>query len=320
MSRRVFEASATFGASAAVGNVGRCEIFEWGANPTVCYRQGTRLAPALLGYAGKGPKKRPEDYRCLILGSTELEVEKSLWGLGFVGEIVSSDIAEKAMARCRDQARARGQMNVNFVVADLNTDRFEGTFDFVIANGILHHIIEQERCLDMLNSALAPDGYLIASEFTGPRRFQLPQAQVDWTNSILRLAPEELRMPLTLDRPFSPPSEELLISIDPTEAISGHLLDANLRSRFDVVERRLGGGTLTTYLHEWIDYRKTNEGPFEKWMRAFVDVENRLIASGMLNSDFTFYVARKFQRAPAWSKIFRRRPRSPAAHQPTCAG
>jgi SAM-dependent methyltransferase len=159
----------------------------------------THLAPALVGYAGK-VSKRPEDYRCLILGSTELEVEKSLWAFGFVGEILSSDIAEKAMARCRDQAKALGKLNASFVVADLNTDRFDGAFDFIIANGILHHIVEQGPCLDMLNSALAPGGILIASEFTGPYRFQLPQVQVDWINSILRLAPEDLRMPGTLDR------------------------------------------------------------------------------------------------------------------------
>src|SRR5690242_13224926 len=67
-------------------------------------------------------------HRCLVMGSTELRVEKTLWQYGYDGEIVSTDIADKAMARSRVEAERMGKRNATFVVADLNTARPTGPF------------------------------------------------------------------------------------------------------------------------------------------------------------------------------------------------
>ena len=285
----------------------------------VDYICSTHLAHAFKSSRSEG-KKSPESYRCLVIGSTELRVEKCLWDFGYVGEMVSADVADKALARCRAEAERMGKTKTAFVVADLNTDRLPGPFDFIVAGGVLHHLTNHEACLDMLRRELLPGGLLIAAEFTGPYRFQLPPTQTALINATLALMPAAMRNPPVPDRPameplpveehwrrpFAPIAEKTLASIDPTEAISGHRLDDNLLAQFDVVERIPLGGTLTTYLHDWLDYRTTNNGPLRQWMETFVDVESRLIAVGLLNSDFTFYVLKNRARS-LWPPYIRER-------------
>ena len=92
-------------------------------------------------------------------------MERLLCENGFKGEIIASDIAAKALGRAEKVAREKGYQNIKYVVADLNKDRFEGPFDFVIAEGVLHHIEKIEGCLRWLSEALTPEGYLFAAEF-----------------------------------------------------------------------------------------------------------------------------------------------------------
>jgi len=144
------------------------------------------LAPAL----GNAPSARPpEDYRCLLLGANEGHMERALCAAGFRGPITSSDIADKALSRARAATLASGYGNVEHVVADLNRDRFDGPYDWIIAEGVLHHVENIDTCLDGLARALAPDGRLIMVEYVGPRRFQLPDAQTRWIRAALDLLP-----------------------------------------------------------------------------------------------------------------------------------
>lgn len=244
--------------------------------------------------------KPPEEYRCLILGSNEGAVERQLCEWGFVGEIVASDIAENALARARDQAQALGYHNIRHLKADLNTDRFDGRFDFIIAEGVLHHIAELESCLGMLREVLADDGVLIAPEFVGPFRFQMPPEQVAWINATLGILPQGLRriapprdprMPSAAS--YAAPPEAMIVSFDPSEATAGHLLKRLLPEMFDIVEATELGGTITTYLHELVDYPKTNEPSYADWMDIAITIEETLIRQGVLNSDYVFYVARR---------------------------
>jgi 2-polyprenyl-3-methyl-5-hydroxy-6-metoxy-1,4-benzoquinol methylase len=59
------------------------------------------------------------------------------------------------------------------------------TGDFIVAEGVLHHVANLEPCLRHLHELLEPDGLLIAVEFEGPFRFQLEERQVRWINAAL---------------------------------------------------------------------------------------------------------------------------------------
>ena len=277
-----------------------CRKFMWPA----LSNWTARVKPEQKAHAHRFVTSKPTDrYRCLVLGSTEAAVEKALWDWGFTGEIIVSEVADKALSRTKALAESTGHDNTRFLLADLNTHRFDGNFDYIIANGVLHHIQNIEWCIEGLATCLAPNGLIIASEYTGPFRFQMPRTQVEWINAVLALAPACVRLNSKNDvdvgpcspaehwaRPYTPPTENQMMGIDPTEAVGGYILDDLFRRHFEIVQYSQLGGTLTTYLHDHIDYRKTNDGPGRAWMEAVIALEERLIASGTLNCDFTFYV------------------------------
>lgn len=265
------------------------------------------LAPAIGTIPSKKPKK---EFRCLLLGSSEGHMERMLCEKGFEGEIVASDIAEKALARAKQKVNALGYDNVTYVVADLNKDTFEGQFDFIIAEGVLHHIANIESCLRMLSSVLSPDGYFILVEFEGPVRFQLPDHQVRWINAALSVLPKGLRpfppdkhsqekyLPATPSENqelyYIPPAEADVIAFDPSEAVSGPDLKRLIPQLFEVVERQGFGGTLLSYMTGHFDFKQTNVDEYARsWLRILIQIEDTLIQSKILDDDFVFYVLRR---------------------------
>jgi len=173
--------------------------------PWLQYVMNTYMAPAL----GRAETRRPrESYRCLLLGSNEGHMERTLAENGFRGEIVATDIAEKALARARPKSDALGLTNIRHVQMDLNTDSIEGPFDFVIAEGVLHHLVNVERCLRQVDSALRDDGVFVMVEFEGAVRFQLPDLQLRWINAALNVLPKALRPFPQAPEPESPATGE----------------------------------------------------------------------------------------------------------------
>lgn len=246
------------------------------------------------------------DYRCLILGSNEGNMERMVRSWGFTGEIIASDIADKALQRASSEAARLGYRNIRHVQADLNETIPDGQFDFIIAEGVLHHIKDLDKCFSMIEDSLTEQGLLIASEFVGPFRFQLPPQQVVWINTALRMLPRGMRLPrsdhdpLTLMGPaenetyrYSPPTEDVVIAFDPTEALSGHALNTSLLERFEAIQVAKCGGTITTYLQGLVDYERSNEPLYAPWMDLLIDVETTLIDDGILDSDYVFYVVKK---------------------------
>ena len=254
-----------------------------------------------------------DQYRCLILGSNEGWMERMLCESGFKGEIIASDIADKALHRAADAAKERGFTNIRHVLADLNTAQFEGPFDFIVAEGVLHHIVNIEQCLRMLESCLTADGYVFAVEFEGPVRFQLSDLQVQWINAALGVLPRGLR-PLPVDSrafypatpaenlriKYHPPTEESIAAFDPSEAICGPMLKQLIPKVFEVVERNPFGGTLLSYMTQHFDFERSNVDDFSRaWLKILMELEQTLISTGILEDEFVFYVLGRHKTAPA---------------------
>lgn len=245
--------------------------------------------------------------RCLILGASEGWMERLLCERGFRGEIIASDIAEKALARAEARSRELGYNNIKYVVADLNKDRFQGPFDFIIAEGVLHHIAEIESCLRMLSDLLTPAGYFFAAEFVGPVRFQLPELQVRWINAALNVLPRGLRpitapgepnLPASADENsrcfYVAPSEESITAMDPSEAICGPRLKQLLPEIFNVIERNGYGGTLLSYMTQHFDFARANTDEFTRhWLHVLMQIEDAVIKTGILDDDYVFYVLQR---------------------------
>jgi SAM-dependent methyltransferase len=244
-----------------------------------------------------------ESCRCLVLGCSEGSVVEYLCQNGFAGEIVASDIADKALARAK--VRLQAFENVRFVLADLNTDQFEGHFDLIVAEGVLHHLKNLDACLQRLHSALSAEGLLIAVEFEGPFRFQLPDQQVQWINAALNVLPKAFRGGFDGDlQPGFPANlsdmarvyyvkatERSIEDFDPSEAISGHLMRSAIATRFRILERKPFGGTLLSYMTGHFPFSQANENPnVEAWLRVLIQIEDTITSTGVLPDEFVFYV------------------------------
>jgi SAM-dependent methyltransferase len=245
--------------------------------------------------------------RVLILGSSEGRIETFLCQAGHKGSIVASDIAEKAVARAEKEVRRLGYGNVEYVLADLNEPLpFTGPFDFIIAEGVLHHIANIEQCLRGLHERLAPTGKFLALEFIGPFRFQISDIQLRWIQSLLNVLPRSLRKPLPKDDRghwpatgeenlryhFQRFSEEWVVQFDPSEALSGPQL-RDLVPEIFKLENFVGfGGTILSYIPQHFDFAAVRNDPIaERWLQLLIDAERILIDSGTLQDEFVAYEA-----------------------------
>jgi len=244
---------------------------------------------------------------CLVLGSNEGDAVVALRSFGFQGRIVASDIAEKALARSAQKMDRLGLTDIHHMPADLNSHVFEEQFDYIIAEGVLHHIAFIERCAGALRDALKPGGALLAMEFVGAFRFQFSDLQQHWINAALAAIPRKYR-PVTRDQAgaypataeerarvyYVTPSIEAMLAFDPSEAVSGHKFDRVFKEAFELVEERDGGGNLVMNI--------TGHFPFElaaenedcgRWLDVITSIEGALIDSGILQSDLKFYCFKK---------------------------
>lgn len=250
-----------------------------------------------------GPLLRDASSRCLILGANEGWLERYLRASGYNCRILATDIADKALARAREASTALGYRDIEYRVADLNTVEFEGPFDAIIAEGVLHHIENTGRILRHLNDILAPEGILVAQEFEGPFRFQLSETQVKWINAALGCVPGELRpawngppgMPPWVDYTshihYIIPPEETIRAMDPSEAVAGPALKKLCPEIFRVIEKKGVGGTLLSYMGGHFPFELADADPYVgRFLELLLTIEDQVIRAGILEDDFVFYV------------------------------
>lgn len=249
-----------------------------------------------------------ESKSVLILGANEGWMEAAISKAGFKGKIIASDIADKALARAKAKTESLSIQNVEYVHADLNSHKFaECSFDFVIAEGVLHHIENIDFCIDVLRRCLKPGGLLIGSEFIGAFRFQFPAMQVRWINSILAAIPTRYRpmdvvsdqnLPPSLEDSarvyYVPPSLEAMIAFDPSEAISGHLLLPTIERHFLPLEKQYGGGAIVMNITGHFPFDQCNSNPeCDAWLGIIADIEQLLYEQNIVPSDLVYFVYRR---------------------------
>jgi SAM-dependent methyltransferase len=223
---------------------------------------------------------------------------------------VATDIANNALRRAQQQSEVLGHHNIRHVIHDLNVppgDKFGGPFDFIFAEGVLHHIKNIGPCLEACNRLLKPDGLMFALEFEGPFRFQLSELQTRWINTALAVLPRGLR-PFSdgkdVHTPAGPeysqkfsfvaPSEDSIAQMDPSEALTGPEIKKLIPEMFDIVERKGFGGTLLSYMTCHFDFKRSNTDAYaDRWLKVLMEIEHALIDTGILDDEFVYYVLKK---------------------------
>lgn len=129
----------------------------------------------------------------LTLGCGAGRCERDLISRGVCRSFHGIDISEHAVAKARETAKEQS-LPLTYDVADLNFVKLpEKTFDLVVAQTCLHHILFLEHVADQIWRSLKNDGYLWIHDFIGETQFQYDDKRLAIINQILAVLPEKLR-------------------------------------------------------------------------------------------------------------------------------
>lgn len=213
------------------------------------------------------------------------------------------DVSPEAVKLAKSLAVDSGQAAaINYAVANLNKLEFpEQRYGAVFASQSLHHIEALEHYLGQVQKTLLPDGLFIFNEFIGPNQFQWTDAQLHHANRLLAKVPERLRQMIRepgVKHQIERPTVAFMNSYDPTEAIRSKEIMPIVEKYFSIVWRKDFGGTLLHLVLDNIAGNLSISDEGLQLLREFFAEEQRLIASGEIDSDFTVVVARKKVQDP----------------------
>jgi 2-polyprenyl-3-methyl-5-hydroxy-6-metoxy-1,4-benzoquinol methylase len=237
--------------------------------------------------------------RALTLGCGSGELERGLAKYGFARHHDAVDVADGAIAKAVDLAQAAGLTHVSYRLDDLNTiELARERYDVILGVSAVHHVAMLERLYEQVSRALKPGGYFFLDEFIGPSQFQWPDAQLAVVNEQLRIMPAVLKRSVVSGAgsrgPAVRPTIAWMNESDPSESIRSAEIVPLLSRYFEVVEQKGWGGSLLHLLLEEIagNFDERNEGSLD-YLQGLFDLEDRLIAEGVLQDDFATIIARR---------------------------
>jgi SAM-dependent methyltransferase len=238
-----------------------------------------------------GPAERSMELGC---GSGFLS--QQLYVLGSTREVegvdVSAERVEQAEARRAEVASPGG-----FLVGDVNRVRLEpGRYDLIVSSHSFHHFLELENVMTQVLAGLTPRGLFILEEYVGPTQFQWTDAQMEVTKLLLALLPERYRRLRwgAIKTEEGRPTPEAVAAESPFESIRSAEIGPLFEHYFEVVHRKNLGGTIQHLLYNGILSNFSRDDPeAERLTRAVYEVEDALIDSGILPSDFQLLVGRR---------------------------
>lgn len=239
--------------------------------------------------------EQPVD-RLLSLGCGGGVLERRVADVGWARHIDAVDVSAGAIEQAIAAAEEAGFGDqIDYRVADVDAIQLdEASYDVVMAQMSLHHVTELEHVLDQVSRSLRPGGVLIINEYTGPTRWQLPDAQIDAINRTLRRLPKKRRRRASdgsVKERYDRIELQWFDDNDPSESIRSAEILPLMRERMDVtVERPYGGGLLQFLLEDiaWCFDGARGARHLDRLART----ELRMEAAGVLDSDFTVAIAR----------------------------
>jgi len=244
------------------------------------------------------PERRPAD-RMLSLGCGFGALEQALWRRGAFRQCDAMDVAPGAVEGARRNAAEMGIDNVTYSVADINAIQLErNAYDAVWFYMSLHHVEALEHVCEQVARCLKPDGFLFLNEYVGATRFAFPPAQIEAIQAAFSLIPPRYRH--LYGRPdapirdsFTPPDPQAVALDDPSESVrSGEIVEI-VKRYFTIEEYRPLGGTLLQFLLASIAGNFRTADPMSiRVLEMLFNIEDVLIETGHLTSDFVLIVAR----------------------------
>ncbi len=204
-----------------------------------------RVARDKLRLAGAIRRQGLKPLRGLSLACGSGRAERTALAQGICTSFHGIDVAEDAIQEARKVA-AQDNLNITYEQGDLNTIKLEPqSYDLVITQNCLHHVLQLEHLAAEIHRALTPDGALWIHDYVGETQFQYSDKRLEIANAVLKILPEKLRTNRANDavlKLIDRPTPGQLPS--PFEAIrSGEIMPIFLE-HFEVLEKHENGAIM----------------------------------------------------------------------------
>jgi SAM-dependent methyltransferase len=236
----------------------------------------------------------------LSIGCGNGALERDLFRLNAFHHCDAIDIAPAAIEAAIREADAIGAKSIHYSVTDVEkTSLPEGRYDAVWFNGSLHHIRELETVCQRVSRSLKPGGWLFFKEYVGANHFAFGPQQSAAITQAFALIPERYRLSFVRGSfgevqhvaPLPDPVE--VARTDPSEAVRSQDILKVVEDHFEFRMLNPCGGSLLQFLLHGIAGNFTPEDPASmRILRMLFDIEDGLIESGALKSDFVVVAAR----------------------------
>ncbi len=273
------------------------EMNAWLDHPSIGAHYFSRsLLDGVSWYEWVGRRLGGPAARSLELGCGSGSLSLRLSSAGATREVEGMDASAERIQQAESTRKSRSVPG-RFFIGDANCLELEpDRYDLIVSAHSFHHFLELETVMAQVLRALTPRGLFILEEFVGPTQFQWTDAQIEVTKTLMSLIPERYRMlRWNAVKPYEGrPTVEDVVAGSPFESIRSAEIVPLFELYFRVLHRRDLGGTIQHLLYNGIVHNFTpGEPEAEALVRGIWEVEDGLVDSGMLPSDFQLLVGQR---------------------------
>ena len=148
------------------------------------------------------------------------------------------DISHQALEKARKIAVEKN-LNITYEQDDLNNISLSpNTYDLVITQNCLHHVLQLEYLAEEISKSMTPNGVLWIHDYVGETQFQYSDERLEIVNSILAILPERMRINQfngnLIEKVVRPEPGKL---VSPFESIRSAEIIPVFLEKFEVIEK-----------------------------------------------------------------------------------
>ncbi|MCX6173447.1 MAG: class I SAM-dependent methyltransferase [Ignavibacteriales bacterium] len=170
----------------------------------------------------------------------------------------------------------------------------ENYYDVIFGEQSLHHFTPLEELFVRVKKMMKPGGYFVINEYVGSNRFQWKEEQLKAANDLLNQLQTKYKtywQQNTIKKRIFSPSRLRMLLNDPSEAVESENILPLMDKHFQLIELKNYGGTILQLVFDKIAHNfLSDELETKEILSRCFNYEDKLIADGILKSDFVFAV------------------------------
>ncbi|MBZ0264747.1 class I SAM-dependent methyltransferase [bacterium] len=212
----------------------------------------------------------------LSLGSGIGMVEERLIRSGKIKKLDIVDLSSGAVEKFRGRLKEQGlEIPVSAQIGDLNFIELpENSYDFILANTILHHIINLEHLLEQVRRALKPGGKFLVFDFIGVNVWQWEPVTLEEVELALNLSRK--RFPGLTFFPVKKPDPQKVRNFSPFESVRSAEIVEIIHQGFTPVHEVFTDRLLHVILNYGIEFGEWDNEELQKWISEMTLWEDKL--------------------------------------------